>query len=314
MGELEADHRVLDKLLAESAALVGVLDRLLVAHAREAQALDDDADALVVEVGHDDPEALVLLADQVLDGHLDVLKGDVGGAGGPDALAVHAAGGHAGEVTLDEKQRNAVHAGAAGAHGSSKVVGPDAVGDPLLLAVDNVVLAVLGKLGLAGEVGHVGAGVGLRDGQADALVAVEDTRQDAVDERLLAELDEGRAADAEAADDVPDETARAGAGQLVRQEHLVEEIPLLGGDRLDGVRDVVALVLGAEQAGQVAALAHLLVDLGGNLLLLVPLGHVGVDGGLDPLADLGTEGGVSLVVVRGVVLVERQKSGLAEAH
>ena len=40
-------YPVLDELLAKRLALVGVLDRLLVADAREAQALDDDADALV---------------------------------------------------------------------------------------------------------------------------------------------------------------------------------------------------------------------------------------------------------------------------
>ena len=52
--ELEADDGVVDEGLAEGAALVGVLDGFFVADAGEAQALDDDADALVVEVRHDD--------------------------------------------------------------------------------------------------------------------------------------------------------------------------------------------------------------------------------------------------------------------
>src|SRR5690349_6184000 len=44
---------MLDELLAECAALMGVLDRLLVAYTGESNALNDDADTLVVEVCHD---------------------------------------------------------------------------------------------------------------------------------------------------------------------------------------------------------------------------------------------------------------------
>lgn len=150
VGELEADDGVVDEALAEGLALVRVLDGLLVADAREADALDDDADALVVEVGHDHLEALVLLADQVLHGHLDVFEGDVRGAAGPDALAVHLARRYAARAALDEQDRDAVHAGPAGAHGGCEVVAPDTVGDPFLLAVDDVVLAVFRKLGFTG--------------------------------------------------------------------------------------------------------------------------------------------------------------------
>lgn len=155
VGQLQPDDRVIDQLLAEGAALVRVLDAVLVTHAREAQALDDDADALVVEVGHDDLEALVLLADQVLDGHLDVLEGDVGGAAAPHTLAVHAAGADAAHIALDEQHRDTIHALLTGADGGGEVVAPDTVGDPLLLAVHDVVLAILGELGLAGKVCNI---------------------------------------------------------------------------------------------------------------------------------------------------------------
>jgi hypothetical protein len=103
LRELHADDGVVDELLAKGAALVGVLDALLVADARESHGLDDDADAFVVEVGHDDLEAAVLLADQVLHGYLDVFEGDVGRAAGPDALAVHAARADAAEAALDQQ-------------------------------------------------------------------------------------------------------------------------------------------------------------------------------------------------------------------
>ena len=102
MRELETDDRVRDELLAERTALVGVLHALLVAHAAEADALDDDADTLVVEVGHDDFEALVLLADQVLHGDFGVFEGDVGGTAGPNALTVHPAGADSAVRALDE--------------------------------------------------------------------------------------------------------------------------------------------------------------------------------------------------------------------
>lgn len=61
VGELEADDGVVDELLAEGAALGAVLYGFFVADAREAEALDDDADALVVEVGHDDWSVLVVI-------------------------------------------------------------------------------------------------------------------------------------------------------------------------------------------------------------------------------------------------------------
>lgn len=52
--KLEADDGVVDELLAESAALVSVLDGLFVADAGETNALNNYAYPLVVEVCHDD--------------------------------------------------------------------------------------------------------------------------------------------------------------------------------------------------------------------------------------------------------------------
>lgn len=54
MGELETDDGVLDEFLAEGSTLVGVFYGFFVADSREAKALDDNAYAFVVEVGHDD--------------------------------------------------------------------------------------------------------------------------------------------------------------------------------------------------------------------------------------------------------------------
>lgn len=298
--ELQADDGVLDELLAESAALVGVLDGLLVADTGEAQALDDDADTLVVEVGHDNAETLVLLAEQVLDGDLYVLKGDVGGSAGPDSLAVHAAGADT-LSALNEEQGDTVHALSTCPHGSSEVVSPDTVSDPLLLAVDNVVLAILTELSLASQVGDVATGIRLRNGQADTLVTAQDAWQDTVLESRGTKLDERWAADTVTTNEVPHETTRASPGELISQQHLMEEIPLLDGHTA-GCGSVLCGILDTQKSTQVASATHLLVDFLGHALGLVPFGDIRLNVLLDPLANLGSQGGVRLIEVRGGVL------------
>ena len=68
---------MINKLFTEGLALVCVLDALFVADTGEADRLNDDTDALVVKVGHDNLETLVLFANKVLDGNLDVFEGNV---------------------------------------------------------------------------------------------------------------------------------------------------------------------------------------------------------------------------------------------
>ena len=242
--ELKTDDGVVNELLAERTTLVGVFYGLLEEHAREAVALNDDSDALVVEVGHDNLEPGILLADKVLNGDLDVLEGDVGGAGTVHTLAIHLAGGDA-FAALDEEDGDTAHTGTAGADSDGEVLGPDSIGDPLLLTVDNVVLAVGGELGFAADVGNIGAGVGLGDAKTDALVTANDAGDDALDELLLSELKNGRKTDSVSTNQVPDKSAGPGAADLVGHNKLVEEIPLLGCDGLDAV--------GSEGRGEVCA-------------------------------------------------------------
>lgn len=75
--ELVADDGMLAQLGAEGRTLATVLDALLEQDAREAVGLHGDADALVVEVGHDELETLVLVTDEILHGNLDVLESDI---------------------------------------------------------------------------------------------------------------------------------------------------------------------------------------------------------------------------------------------
>ena len=200
--ELQTDDGVVDEFLTECLALRCVFHALFETYSAEAEALDDDADAFVVEVSHDNGKAFVLLAKEIFNGDFDVFEGDVGRATGPDSLAVHAAGRDA-FGAFDEEQRDATHTLSACTDGGGEVVAPDPVGDPLLFAVDDVVLAVFGELGFAGEVCDVTAGVRLGDGETDTFLAGEDVWHDTLLEGGFAVFDEGWAADAEAADEVP---------------------------------------------------------------------------------------------------------------
>jgi hypothetical protein len=54
MCKLQANNRMFYQFLAERFPLVGVFHGLFEAHARETEALDDDADPFVIEVRHND--------------------------------------------------------------------------------------------------------------------------------------------------------------------------------------------------------------------------------------------------------------------
>lgn len=307
VSELGSDNRVLDQGLAEGLSLVGVLAGLLVTDSRSSVGLDDDSNSLVVEVGHDDLETLVLLAEQVLNGDLDVLHGDPGRSGRKHTLSVHSSGLKTLHASLEEQNGDTVHAGAgaAGSDGNGEVVGPDTVGDPLLDTVDNVVLSVGGELGGGGDVGDIGTGIGLGDTQTDSLGTVEQAGEDSLLEGLLGELDHGGETNAVASEQVPGETSGSGSHDLVGDDELVKHVVLLNGHASGLDRGVLGelLVGSSERASKVSSLAHLLEDLLGDLLLLVPLLDEGLNLLLDPLSDLVSQLGVRLLVVGVVVAV-----------
>jgi hypothetical protein len=323
VGELEPDDGVVDEFLAEGAALVGVLDGFFVADAGEAEALDDDADAFVVEVGHDDcrrdrvsmasedgrdggsqtSEALVLLADQVLDGDFHVLECHVGGSATPDALAIHPSGADTAVLTLDQEHTHSGGTWAPRPHCSREVIAPNAVGDPLLLSIDDVVLAIFRKLGFTGQVGDIATSIRLGNGKTDALVSGQDTGQYPVHKLFLAELNDRWASDAEASDEIPYQTTTTTSRYFVGQEQLVEQIPFLWWNTLDGCfGEVCRELVQSHQTCQVSALAHLLVDGIRHFLGFVPLGDVRFDLSVDPCADFGSQGFMGLVVVGRVIL------------
>lgn len=143
----------------------------------------------MVEVVHDVVHPQPLLPDQVLPRHLDVVELDERRPRADLARDLDSAQRHA-RVSLQrhDEQRDAFwsRAGAPRAYSHGRVVGEDAIGDPLLGAVDDVVLAVGGRLGGGDDVGYVGAGLGLGDGDTGALAAQEEVGEEALLELLAA--------------------------------------------------------------------------------------------------------------------------------
>mmetsp|Transcript_21090 Transcript_21090/g.65545 ORF Transcript_21090/g.65545 Transcript_21090/m.65545 type:complete len:216 (+) Transcript_21090:389-1036(+) len=194
--DLVTDHLRLDERLAEGVAVAGVLDRFADHLVRGTSALSDHAEPLGVEVLHDVAEAVVLLAEQVLLVHAHLVEHDVRRVRRPPPLRLDRLALDALEVHRNDEERHAVHAllGAVGAHRGGAVVGVHAAGDELLLAADDVVVAVLHREGA--HLRHVGAAPRLRDGEGDDLLARDHVAADRLLHLLAAVVEHRREADA----------------------------------------------------------------------------------------------------------------------
>ena len=115
--------------------------RVLQAVARAADAGRAQLEAADVQDVEGDVVALADFAEQVLDGNLAVGQDERAGGGAADAeLVLFGADGEAGSVALDEEGGELSRRPTFGEDGEQ--VGEAAVGDPHLLAVEDVVLAV----------------------------------------------------------------------------------------------------------------------------------------------------------------------------
>ena len=127
-------------------------------------------------------EALVLLAEEVLDGDLHVDERQLGGVGGLQAELVElAADGVALGLGVDGEEGDAEAAvlggGRGGAGADDHAVGVHAAGDEGLGAVEDVVRAVLGELGGGLHAREVGAGARLGHREGPHLLAGDELRQ-----------------------------------------------------------------------------------------------------------------------------------------
>src|SRR3954466_9318048 len=172
--ELVAEGRVLDDRLAAGFDLTGEI-----ADAAEPLLGDTDArdaGALIAEQEFRVIPALVLLADQILDGHFDVVEEylvDLGAAvdgldrAHRDALGLHR--------EHDEGDAHLLLGGRIGAAEAEDHVGVLGERGPGLLAVDDPLVAL--ALGLGLERGEVGAGAGLGEALAPPIVDIGDAGQ-----------------------------------------------------------------------------------------------------------------------------------------
>eukprot|EP01136_Pigoraptor_vietnamica_P000419 Opistho-1_new@25714 len=163
--------------LAEGLALRDVLPGFFQRHARHGQHLQPDERAREVEALHDLHEALVLLAQPVVDRHAHVLEEQRAAPDGALAVAVEAVARDTGQVHRHQQRGHAVGgrfdaAGAPEHHGRVGLVGGR---DGGLLAVEHVVIAH--ALHAQAQVGGVGAAARLGQRNGEQRLALRELGQ-----------------------------------------------------------------------------------------------------------------------------------------
>lgn len=154
---------------------------------------DGDAEAFVVEVGHDVCHAAAFVADEVFGGDAHVVEGDEGGSGCLPAGGFDLA--HRDAWMVEEghdEEGEAGGAGAGGADGHGGVGGPDAISDPFLGTVDNVEFPVWGLGGCGLDPSDVGAGFWFGDGDADPFLTEQEIGEEAFLKLRATEFQDGR--------------------------------------------------------------------------------------------------------------------------
>lgn len=201
----------------------------------------------MVEVAENNVNTLVLFAEKVLGGDLDVVKGDVGGTSGGRVRSLDGLGRNT-LATLDQEHTQVL----ASANTSDEVVAEGSVGDPLLGTVDNlqnhqfylhkntssqyhvtyVVLAIRCLLCGRSQASDVRAGKSFGNGEAELLLAAEYL----IGNLLLPGLVVSKVEDASKTNGHTShvavlEASHHGAGHLLTDNEVVEVVKLLA---LDG--------------------------------------------------------------------------------
>jgi len=255
--------------------------------------------ALVVEVAEDDVDTLVLLAEEILNGYLDVVVGNVGGSsgrgiGGLDGLGLDTL------ATLDEQHTEAL----VGLDAGNEIVGEDTVGDPLLGSVDDIVLAVGGFDGGGTEAGNIGAREGLGDSQANLLLAAENLIRDALLHcRILAEVKNAGKANDHTSHVAILEAAAGGADLLLRADHVVEVVKLLAVNSTTQQVNAVEMFPGPHSHVKDTSLGHLIDQLLADQLPgALLLQRLRCDMLIGELTHRTLEASVAVLKVRGLEL------------
>ena len=177
LGEAVPPHLERADRAPERPSLQGVLPGLVECQPRSRQGPCRADDPLPLQLPHELEEALVLFAQQRRRGNANVVQNQLGGIRGPRSQLVQRPRDvEAREVGVDQEQAEALVPGrlVRPRHQEAEV-GPPAVRDEDLPAVDDPLVAVPAGRGLDG--GHVGAGIGLGDPQAGDLLAADGRAQ-----------------------------------------------------------------------------------------------------------------------------------------
>mmetsp|Transcript_46149 Transcript_46149/g.73338 ORF Transcript_46149/g.73338 Transcript_46149/m.73338 type:complete len:436 (-) Transcript_46149:82-1389(-) len=295
LRELPADHWMLNEFLPKSGSLVRKFPRIFDQASTESACLHHEPPALVVEILHDNTKALILLANEVFRRHLNRIKFHIGGATWPNTLAVHPLRCDPGAL-LQKKHGDSTHAWATSAHGTSKVVGEDAICDPFLVPINNVKVTILLSHGLDGS--HITSSIGLCDVQGDDLFPHEAVRGHAFLHLLRAEVQHRRKTDLQPLDEAPQDSAASAPGELIHKDQFMEVIQILRGIvgyQVKGTR------VGAHHDGQKPSLSTLDVSLLGHCLVHLPLADEGNDVFVHKSSASLTPGLMGLLVIGAVV-------------
>jgi len=157
-----ADDLVRNQRLAEGMPLVRVVERQRKAGPRLAIAADRHDEALLVEVGHDDAEALVFLAEEIFDRHVNIIHFDKAGAAGLLPAVRYPTVSDTFRICGDDDDGYAVRSGASSSYGCRYVGCPWHAGDPLLVPIHNIMLSIRGLHGCGLDVGDVRLGLSAR--------------------------------------------------------------------------------------------------------------------------------------------------------
>src|SRR5262245_11421105 len=258
VGEHPLDPLEGGDALPELLPVARVVDGELEGALREPERLRGNAGTRAVERHHRVFEAHSLAAaEEVLRGHAAVLEVDLDDGNAPDphlvlflALAVPR------HAVLDEQGGDAPAPPVRVGDAEDRVDGGDlSAGVPLLLAVEDVVIAILDRAGLHAP--RVGPGLLLREAEGDEPLARGDVRQEALLLLFGPGQDDGERA--EGVDGVGHADAPARAGELLDHEAEVEHAAPLA-----------AVLLGDPDARELRLL-ELLEDLPGVRLVAVVL-------------------------------------------
>ena len=142
LDKLRPDNRILNQFLPECLSRTSMSPCILSTHSTQSDGLSRNTSPLCIEIRHDDLETVVLFVDQVLHGDAHIIKGDECAPWSTDTRIEHLSGRDTLDFERNNQEWDASCPGSSCPDSCCNVVGPDAVRDPLLAAIDDVVIAV----------------------------------------------------------------------------------------------------------------------------------------------------------------------------